>query len=78
MGTALTSESLHGPRGVRDPVHAWIVYAREPEDLSDLRSAVYDPRLLRGLEERLAKFGLTLHPDKTRIIEFRGFAAATG
>lgn len=29
----------------------------------------------RELEERLAKFGLTLHPDKTRLIEFGRFAA---
>jgi len=27
------------------------------------------------LRERLAKFGLTLHPDKTRLIEFGRFAA---
>jgi len=25
---------------------------------------------LEDLRERLAKFGLTLHPDKTRLIEF--------
>ena len=27
-------------------------------------------RLLEDLRERLAKFGLELHPDKTRLIEF--------
>jgi hypothetical protein len=26
------------------------------------------------MRERLAKFGLTLHPDKTRLIEFGRFA----
>ena len=30
---------------------------------------------LEDLRERLAKFGLTLHPDKTRLIEFGRFAA---
>jgi RNA-directed DNA polymerase len=30
---------------------------------------------LEALRERLAKFGLTLHPDKTRLIEFGRYAA---
>jgi hypothetical protein len=32
-------------------------------------------RLLRELRERFGKFGLALHPDKTRLIEFGRFAA---
>jgi len=32
-------------------------------------------RFLAELRERLAKFGLSLHPDKTRLIEFGLFAA---
>lgn len=32
-------------------------------------------RFLRELAARLEKFGLTLHPDKTRLIEFGRFAA---
>ena len=32
-------------------------------------------RFLRDLRERLAKFGLALHPDKARLIEFGRFAA---
>jgi hypothetical protein len=32
-------------------------------------------RFLAGLKERLAKFGLALHSDKTRLIEFGRFAA---
>jgi RNA-directed DNA polymerase len=28
------------------------------------------------VKERLAKFGLALHPDKTRLIEFGRFAAS--
>jgi retron-type reverse transcriptase len=31
-------------------------------------------RFLNEMRERLAKFGLTLHPDKTRLIEFGRFA----
>jgi group II intron reverse transcriptase/maturase len=34
-------------------------------------------QFLTELRERFAKFGLTLHPDKTRLIEFGRFAAAT-
>jgi retron-type reverse transcriptase len=32
-------------------------------------------RLLEELRERLGKFGLELHPEKTRLIEFGRFAA---
>ena len=32
-------------------------------------------RFLKELEERLAKFGLELHPEKTRLIEFGRYAA---
>ena len=32
-------------------------------------------RCLRELRERMAKFGLELHPEKTRLIEFGRFAA---
>jgi group II intron reverse transcriptase/maturase len=32
-------------------------------------------KFLESLKERLAKFGLELHPDKTRLIEFGRFAA---
>ncbi len=31
--------------------------------------------MLLALKERLASFGLTLHDDKTRLIEFGRFAA---
>ena len=32
-------------------------------------------RFQKDLRERFAKFGLELHPDKTRLIEFGRFAA---
>ena len=32
-------------------------------------------RFLEEFKERLAKFGLELHPDKTRLIEFKRYAA---
>jgi hypothetical protein len=35
-------------------------------------------RFLNEFQERLAKFGLKLHPDKTRLIEFGRFARQTG
>src|SRR2546427_8611255 len=34
-------------------------------------------QFLTELRERLARFGLTLHPDKTRLIEFGRFAAVS-
>jgi RNA-directed DNA polymerase len=34
-------------------------------------------RFLTELRERFARFGLTLHPDKTRLIEFGRFAAVS-
>ncbi len=40
-------------------------------------SAIDARRMLADLEERLSKFGLTLHEDKTRLIEFGRFAAIT-
>jgi len=30
-------------------------------------------RFLADLQERVRKFGLELHPEKTRLIEFRGY-----
>ena len=33
-------------------------------------------RYLRDVRERLERFGLSLHPDKTRLVEFGRFAAA--
>jgi len=33
-------------------------------------------RFLRDFQERLAKFGLEIHPEKTRLIEFGRFAAS--
>jgi RNA-directed DNA polymerase len=35
-------------------------------------------RFLTEFRERLAKFGLELHPDKTRRIEFGGSPSKTG
>ena len=35
-------------------------------------------RFLADLRERFAKFGLELHPEKTRLIEFGRFAAERG
>lgn len=33
-------------------------------------------QFLRGLKERLGRFGLELYPEETRLVEFGGFAAA--
>ncbi|HMH05191.1 MAG TPA: hypothetical protein VK579_00790 [Terriglobales bacterium] len=42
--------------------------------ISGLQHQVDADRFLESLRERLGKFGLELHPDKTRRIEFGRFA----
>ncbi len=49
----------------RRPVTGWWVFENRTEA----------ERLLQAFRERLAKFGLELHPEKTRLIEFGRFAA---
>jgi RNA-directed DNA polymerase len=39
------------------------------------RSRIEAVQFLAAFRERLAKFGLELHPEKTRLIEFGRFAA---
>jgi hypothetical protein len=43
--------------------------------IKDRKQRFEAERFLAELGERLAKFGLELHPDKTRLIEFGRFAA---
>jgi ASC-1-like (ASCH) protein len=51
-----------------------VIIVRFADDLM-LSSARADAvRLLERFKERLAKFGLELHPDKTRLIEFACYA----
>jgi hypothetical protein len=55
--------------------HGDVIVVRYADDtvLGFQRQAEAD-RFLEDLRERLAKFGLELHPDKTRRIEFGRFA----
>jgi RNA-directed DNA polymerase len=53
--------------GVRSPGPTHPVLGFEHRDEAE--------RFLEQLRERLGKFGLELHPDKTRLIEFGRFAA---
>jgi RNA-directed DNA polymerase len=41
------------------------------------QSELDERRMLADLKARLAKFGLALHEEKTRLIEFGRFAVAT-
>ena len=54
-------------RGVRFPPATHLVAGFEHKEDAQ--------RFLAELRERFAKFGLELHPDKTRLIEFGRFAA---
>ena len=64
-------------------VHAWrkapgrgcVIAVRYADDsVMGFEKKVAAQRFLEQLRERLAKFGLSLHPDKTRLIEFGRFA----
>jgi RNA-directed DNA polymerase len=58
--------------------HAWgdVVVVRYADDsVFGFESEKTARRFLAAMQERFAKFGLALHPDKTRLIEFGRFAA---
>src|ERR1022692_1305540 len=53
-----------------------VVVVRYADDLvAGFQHRTEAERFLKEFRERLAKFGLELHPDKTRLIEFGRFAA---
>src|ERR1700689_3567516 len=53
-----------------------VIVVRYADDLVvGFESRIEAERFLREFRERLAKFGLELHPEKTRLIEFGRFAA---
>jgi hypothetical protein len=53
-----------------------VMVVRYADDLvMGFQSRTEAERFLREFQERLAKFGLELHPEKTRLIEFGRFAA---
>ena len=54
----------------------WSSYATPTTRSSASSSETDARRFLDAMRERLAAFALTLHPDKTRLIEFGRYAAA--
>ncbi len=53
-----------------------VVVVRYADDLvMGFKHRAEAERFLKEFRERLAKFGLELHPDKTRLIEFGRYAA---
>ena len=53
-----------------------VIVVRYADDLAvGFESRTEAQRFLVAFRERLAKFGLELHPEKTRLIEFGRFAA---
>jgi len=59
----------------REATGAVIVVRYADDTIVGFKRQAEAERFLRDLRERLAKFGLALHPDKTRLIEFGRFAA---
>jgi RNA-directed DNA polymerase len=54
-----------------------IVIVRYADDIVvDFDKARDAKRFKRAMQERLAQFALSVHPEKTRLIEFGRFAAA--
>ncbi|MCI5194605.1 MAG: hypothetical protein D3915_16085, partial [Candidatus Electrothrix sp. AU1_5] len=45
-GSGVNQPAAPRPCGVREPVHAWTLYVREPGDLRNLRQAVQKPERL--------------------------------
>ena len=54
-----------------------VIFVRYADDfVAGFQSQADAQKFLHDLRERVAKFGLRLHPDKTRLIEFGRFASA--
>ena len=59
----------------RQSAHGDVIAVRYADDLVlGFQHRAEAERFLKDLRERLSKFGLELHPDKTRLIEFGRFA----
>lgn len=57
--------------------HGQVVYVRYADDIvAGFEHAEDAQRYLADLRTRLERFGLTLHPEKTRLLEFGRFAAS--
>jgi group II intron reverse transcriptase/maturase len=57
---------------VRPKCHGNVVLVRYADDFVILCRAEHDARrIFAALPKRFAEYGLTLHPDKTRLIDFR-------
>jgi group II intron reverse transcriptase/maturase len=69
---------LWAQRWRRKQAHGDVVIVRFADDfVVGFEHREEAEQFLTELRERFAKFGLTLHPDKTRLIEFGRFAAAS-
>ncbi len=60
----------------RHKAHGDVIIVRFADDfIMGFEHEADAQRLLTDLRQRLAKFGLSLHPDKTRLVEFGRHAA---
>ena len=67
---------LWADRWRRQHARGDVILVRFADDyVADFEHRDEAERLLADLRERFATFGLELHPDKTRLIEFGRFAA---
>ena len=75
-GTTYYWSTMLLPRVKRHHAHALYAFCRYADDIVvGLEHRADAERFLQQWKERLQKFGLELHPDKTRLIEFGRHAA---
>src|SRR5262245_56441810 len=72
---SLTSGSSDGDAARRTAT--WSLCDSQTTSSWDFEHRGEAERFLTGLRERFARFGLMLHPNKTRLLEFGRYAAAT-
>src|SRR6516162_3807252 len=65
---------MSGDVHVRICEHLGVRFPRATRRIAGFQYQTDADRFLENLRERLAKFGLELHPEKTRRIEFGRFA----
>jgi hypothetical protein len=57
------------------PAHGQVIIVPSADDIVGFEYEAEAKRFMMDLQQRMEQFALSLHPDKTRLIEFGRFAA---
>ena len=68
-GSGVNQLAIPRPCGVREPVHAWTLYVREPGDLRNLRQAVQKPERLEKVCDRTTNVYVSEKSDTNIVPE---------